>query len=79
MRTSISFRCDRCGFNRFLPDDGRVWMHAMKHVTGLCVQTEIGTWSAADYRAGEADGLPEIDLYGRPWIRTERVAWRPRT
>jgi hypothetical protein len=68
----VRLRCSRCGLQIVCPDDGRVWGHATIHVSRHCPATPRGSWTPVDYRARNVDGLPEIDLYGAPWLRVAR-------
>ena len=69
----VEFVCERCGMVRALPNDGRAWEIAVIHVHGLCLNTPIDSWKLSDYRVTFDDGLPQISLFGEPWIRVRRT------
>jgi len=75
----VRLKCYRCDWEWAGADDGRVWGHAVLHITQTCAATPPETWTPMDYVARNAEGLPQIDLRGRPWIRSTRGQPAPPT
>ena len=64
----VEFACARCGMVRAIADEARAWEIAVIHVHGMCLNTPLDAWSLDDYAVRFDHGLPQVRLFGEPWI-----------